>query len=71
MRMPKNKTVMGPQDKYLLTIQEAAEYFGIGINRLKDMSKNLTCDFFVTVGRYKTMLIRPKFEKYIEDHRFL
>ncbi|MBP3238110.1 MAG: transposase [Lachnospiraceae bacterium] len=71
MNNKQKKDVLEPKDKYLLTINEAADYFGIGMNRLRELSRDRSCDFFVTVGRYKSMVIRHKLEKYIENHRFL
>ncbi len=71
MSLPKNRINIGPQEKYLLTIYEASEYFGIGLNRLREMSKDLSINCFVTVGKGRNMVIRPRFEKYIEEHRFI
>ena len=31
-------------EKYCLTLDEAAAYFGIGINKLREMTDDSTCD---------------------------
>lgn len=69
MAVPKEKPEVPVEKKYMHTLYEAAEYFGVGINRLRDFSKDPTCDFIVTVGGKKHMIIRPKFEEYLASHR--
>ncbi len=51
------------------TLTEVAEYFGIGINRLREIAKDPACDFTVNVGSKKLMIIRPKFEEFLSNHR--
>ncbi|MCR5726667.1 MAG: DNA-binding protein [Lachnospiraceae bacterium] len=58
-------------ERYLLTFYEAAAYFGLGINRLRSMSKEPDCNYAVTTCNRKTMIIRPKLEEYINSHRYL
>ena len=38
-------------EKYLLTIDEAAEYFNIGKNKLRDMIKEPCCNFVLFNGK--------------------
>ena len=71
MSTPKKKPDVPINERYLLTYYEAAAYFGIGINRLREISKEPSCSFVVTTGEKKTMVIRPKLEQYITDHRFI
>ena len=46
-------------EKSLLTLEEAAAYFGIGINKLREISDSDQCDFVLWVGR-KRMIKRKK-----------
>lgn len=52
-------------EKSNLTLKEAAEYFGIGINRLKEITNDDNCEFVLWVGS-RRMIKRKIFEKYIE-----
>ncbi len=51
-------------EKYLLTLEEAALYTGIGINKLREMSNNENCDFVVWNGS-RRMLKRKKLEEFL------
>lgn len=54
-------------EKYTLSIDEAAIYFGIGQNRLRSIvASNPTADYLMTVGT-KTVIKRRMFEKYIDE----
>lgn len=37
--------------KSFLTLEEAAAYFGVGINKLREISDSDNCDFVLWVGR--------------------
>lgn len=50
--------------KYLLTLEEAALYTGIGINKLREMSNDENCDFVVWNGS-RRMLKRKKLEEFL------
>ncbi|MBQ9001324.1 MAG: excisionase [Eggerthellaceae bacterium] len=52
-------------EKPTLTLTEAAQYTGIGINRLRDMSNEEDCDFVVFVGN-RRLLKRRKLEAFID-----
>ena len=54
------------KDKLNLTIEEAAEYSNIGINKICEMSKDPQCPFVLYVGR-KKLIKRVAFEKYINN----
>lgn len=54
------------KDKLNLTIEEAAEYSNIGINKLNEMAKDPKCPFVLYVGR-KKLIKRAAFEKYINN----
>jgi Excisionase from transposon Tn916. len=49
-----------------LTFEEAAEYSGIGINKLRDLGKETGCPFILYIGN-KKLIKRKLFEKYIEN----
>lgn len=51
--------------KQNLTLEEAAEYSNIGINRLRILTDNPGCDFVLFVGN-KRLIKRKKFDDYID-----
>ena len=50
-----------------LTFEEAAEYSGIGINKLRDLGKETSCPFILYIGN-KKLIKRKLFEKYIVEY---
>lgn len=57
-------------EKYNLTIKEAAEYFNIGENKLREMTKEDGCNFVLYIGK-KTLIKRPVFEEYLNTIVYL
>ena len=53
-------------EKYTLTIREAAAYFNIGIKKMRRLAEEKTGRFSVFSGN-KHLIIRHKFEKFIDD----
>ena len=53
-------------EKITMSIEEAAQYSNIGINRLHKMANDPTCKFVLYVGN-KKLIKRKEFEKYIEN----
>ncbi len=51
-------------EKFLLTLKEAALYFNIGINRLRDITNQDGCDFVIWSGN-KRLIKRKAFEEYL------
>ena len=51
--------------KPYLTLEEAAAYFGIGINKLRDLTNEKNCPFVLFVGS-KRMIKRNEMEKYLD-----
>ena len=51
-------------EKITLTLEEAALYSGIGINRIRELTDSPRCNFVMYVGR-KRLIKRKEFEKYI------
>ena len=47
-----------------LSIEEAAAYSGIGMNKIRELTKSPFCDFVLYVGK-KTLIKRVPFEEYI------
>lgn len=50
--------------KILLTLEEAAQYSGIGINKLRDISNDETCTFVLWNGS-RRMIKREQLEQYL------
>lgn len=48
-----------------LTLEEAAAYFGIGINKLRELTENENCTFVLWVGS-KRLIKRKTLEEYLE-----
>ena len=61
----KEKISVPVWEKMNLTIEEAAAYSNIGINKIDDMAKSPGCPFVLYIGR-KKLIKRKEFEKYIE-----
>lgn len=54
-------------EKVTLTIEEAAEYSNIGINKLRELANNPRCTFVLYVGK-KRLIKRKEFEKFISEN---
>ena len=53
-------------EKYMLTINEAAAYFSIGVKKLRRMAEDNEGKFAITMGsRY--FIVQEKFEEYIDS----
>ena len=55
-------------EKANLTIEEAAAYFGIGENKLRELTSDENCKFVLWIGT-KRLIKRCQFEQYLE-HAF-
>ena len=53
-------------EKSTLTLEEAAAYSGIGINKLRMLSDKEDCEFVLWVGT-KRLIKRKKLDEYIES----
>ncbi|MBQ6481681.1 MAG: excisionase family DNA-binding protein [Anaerolineaceae bacterium] len=51
-------------ERVTLTLEEAAAYTGIGVNKLREMSDQKSCDYVMWVGN-RRMLKRKKLEEYL------
>lgn len=64
--MNQKKELVPVCEKYTLTIKEAAAYFNIGIKKMRRLAEMNTGRFAVVSGN-KFLIIRPKFEKFLDD----
>lgn len=55
-------------EKANLTIEEAAAHFGIGENKLRELTSDENCKFVLWIGT-KRLIKRRQFEQYLE-HAF-
>ena len=53
-------------EKSNLTLEEAAAYSGIGINKLRELTNEKDCSFVLWVGN-KRLIKRRLFDQYIEQ----
>ena len=53
-------------EKVTLTIDEAAEYSNIGVNKLREITNSPRCQFVMYVGK-RRLIKRKEFEKYIAE----
>lgn len=53
-------------EKALLTLDEAAEYTGLGVHKLRSMSNDERCGFVLWNGS-KRMFKRKKLDAYLEE----
>ena len=54
-------------EKAALTLEEAAAYTSIGINKLRELTNNTRCEFVIYVGR-KRLIKRKNLEKYLSEN---
>lgn len=54
-------------EKACITIEEAAAYSNIGINKIDELAKTPKCPFVLYVGR-KKLIKRKEFEQYISNN---
>lgn len=54
-------------EKECLTIEEAAEYTGIGRTRLRTLVNQKKCPFVMPLGN-QLFIVRKKFEKYLNEN---
>ena len=52
-------------EKRNLTLEEASEYFGIGISKIRELSNQENCDFVLWIGT-KRLIKRIRFEQYLD-----
>ena len=52
------------ENKFALTVKEAAEYFNIGEHRIRELTDKKDCPFVLWIGS-KRLVKRKKFEEYL------
>lgn len=57
-------------EKMTLTLNEAASYSNIGVNKIRELSDEAGCNFVVFVRR-KRLIKRKEFEKFIQNCLYL
>lgn len=57
-------------DKYALTIKEAANYFNIGENKIRELIKQPECDFALFVGN-RTLIKKKLMENYLDNIKYI
>lgn len=62
----KKNVIVPVCEKYTLTIKEAAAYFNVGMKKLRRLAEENTDRFAVFSGN-KYLIIRTKFEKFIDE----
>lgn len=62
--MDKERLEIPVWEKMNLTVEEAAAYSNIGINKIYEMAKAPNCSFVLYIGR-KKLIKRKEFEQYI------
>ena len=58
-------------EKYILTIQEAAEYFHIGEKKLRKLVEDVGNADFIIMNGNRVMIKRKLFEKYLDESAFV
>lgn len=53
--------------KMNLTIEEAAQYSNIGVNRIRKMLDNPACSFVLNIGERRKLVKRKEFEEWNRD----
>ena len=54
-------------ERYLMSIREAADYFGIGEKKLRRMAENNLYHGFAVYNGNRYMIIRKKLEAFLES----
>ena len=59
------KVKVPPWEKFSLTLEEAAAYYGIGMNKLRELTNEEECKYVLFVGN-KRLIKRKLFAAYLE-----
>ncbi len=66
-RIDKMKQNIPVWEKITMTVEEAAEYSSIGINKIRELSSDPRCNFVIYIGK-KRLIKRKEFEKFIAEN---
>ena len=61
------ETIIQPKDKFLLTIEEASDYFGIGQKKLRQIIVNNLDAGIIIQNGVKYLIKRQRFEAYLNE----
>ena len=56
--------------RYTLSLNEAGQYFHIGVKRLRRLAECNICNFAVRCGN-RYLIVRPKFEEFLINNSFV
>lgn len=54
--------------KATMTVNEAAAYSSIGVNKIYEFTNNPLCSFVLFIGDKKRLIKRREFEKFLEQN---
>ena len=57
-------------EKMTLTIEEAAAYSNIGVNKIREMAGDRKCPFVVNIGN-RRLIKRKEFEEYVSNRTYI
>lgn len=57
-------------EKVTLTIEEAAAYSGIGVNKIRELANDPKNNISLSIGR-RMLIKRKAFEKFLDERRYL
>jgi excisionase family DNA binding protein len=61
------ETIIQPKDKFLLTVEEASDYFGIGQKKLRQIIVNNLDAGIIIQNGVKYLIKRQRFEEYLNE----
>ena len=61
------ETIIQPKDKFLLTVEEASDYFGIGQKKLRHIIVNNLDAGIIIQNGVKYLIKRQRFEEYLNE----
>ena len=61
------ETIIQPKDKFLLTVEEASDYFGIGQKKLRQIIVNNLDAGMIIQNGVKYLIKRQRFEAYLNE----
>ena len=64
----KTRNIVPISEKLMLTVEEAAAYSNIGINKIHEMARKPDCTFVLFIGK-KKLIKRKEFERYISTRK--
>lgn len=62
--MRENALIVPIENRPLLNVEDAASYFGIGVNKIRELTDGDRCPHVLWVGK-KRMIKRQSFELYL------